>query len=241
VANSFLTNSLDQTAERMWFQNPVQTLNPEVVRPISFSQVPSRLGLYEEDGMLPQQSAGASNMLMDLRSSYNSSLEINENNTFDVQQNSTSFVFNMNNVNNTVQVNYTTQNLINNSITNNNNLFGGGTVSGATGTVTSLSNPIWDNSLMTVTFTSVTSTFSNGLITSITNNASVVVTLAKLKTLSDWYNTGLTSSDVFGSGVAINGNALEQENDSWVFSHGLVTSITPTTLSNISDLTDCPP
>ena len=246
MANTFTSGSdlYRQTDERLWFQNPIQALSPDIIRPFSWSQVPSRLALYEDDSLLPQQSAGASNILMDLRSPYNSSLEINENYNFDVQQNSTSFVYNSNNVNNTVQVSYTTQNLINNNITNNTNLYGGGTVSGATGTVVSLSNPIWDNSLMTVTFTSVTNTFSNGLITSITNNAPVVFTLAKLKTLSDGYDTGLTSSDTFGSGVSINvdGTMLEQNYDTWTFSNGLVTAIElEDYVGDISELAECDP
>ena len=243
MANSFLTNSLDQAAERLWFQNPVQTLSPEVVRPFSWSQVPSRLALYEEDDMQPQQTLAAAGGTQDFSSSYNVSTNINSEYNFDVQQNSTAFVFNYNNTNNTTQVSYTEGDIINNAGDNIINTIVTGT-SGATGSVTSLSNPQWDNSAMTITFTSVTSVFANGLITTITNNANVVVTLAKLKTLSDWYDTGLTSSETFGSGVSINtaGTMLEQNYDAWTFSHGLVTAIElEDSVGDISDLVECDP
>lgn len=249
MANSFTSQQdplgqnflLGQNFQRLWFQNPIQALSPEFIRPFSWSQVPSRLALYEEDDMEPQQTLAAAGGTQDFSNSYNVSTNINNSYNFDVQQNSTAFVFNYNNTNNTTQVSYTEGDIINNAgdnITNTTNATG---TSGATGSVTSLSNPQWDNSAMAITFTSVTSVFSNGLITTITNNANVVVTLSKLLTLSNWYDTGLTNSSTFGSEVAINGNALEQENDSWVLSHGLIISITPTTLSNISSLTDCPP
>jgi len=241
VATGFSTQ-LDQTIERQWFQNPIQALSPEIVRPFSWSQVPSRLALYEEDDMEPQQTLAAAGGTQDFSSSYNVSTNINNSYNFDVQQNSTAFVFNYNNTNNTTQVSYTEGDIINNAgenITNNINVTG---TSGATGSVTSLSNPIWDNSAMTVTFTSVTSVFSNGLITTITNNANVVITLSKLLTLSNWYDTGLTDSPTFGSGVSINGNNLEQEYENWTFSHGLVTAIAlQSPVGLISTLTDCPP
>lgn len=243
MATGFSTQ-LDQTIERQWFQNPIQALSPEIVRPFSWSQVPSRLALYEEDDMQPQQTLAAAGGTQDFSSSYNVSTNINSEYNFDVQQNNTAFVFNYNNTNNTTQVSYTEGDIINNAgdnITNSINVTG---TSGATGSVTSLSNPIWDNSAMTVTFTSVTSVFSNGLITTITNNAPVVVTLAKLKTLSDWYDTGLTDSSTFGSGVSINAaqTQLEQEYENWTFSHGLVTAIAlQSPVGVISTLTNCPP
>ena len=242
MANSFLTNSLDQATARMWFQNPVQTLSPEVIRPLSFSQVPSRLAFYEDDSLLPQQSAGASNILMDLRSPYSSSVNINENSNFDVQQNNTAFVFNMNIVNNTVQVSYTTQNLINNNITNNNNLlFGGGTVSGYTGTVVSYSNSVWDEPNMVLTNDVTTATYFNGLLVSVTNTAHSV-TLDALSELWNWYDDADSFSIVDQvADVNITGNDLVEERYDWTFVHGLLQS-TPVyhETHTISPLTDCP-
>ena len=234
---------LDQTIERQWFQNPIQALSPEIVRPFSWSQVPSRLALYEEDDMQPQQTLAAAGGTQDFSSSYNVSTNISNEYNFDVQQNSTAFVFNYNNTNNTTQVSYTEGDVINNAgdnITNSINVTG---TSGATGSVTSLSNPIWDNSAMTVTFTSVTSVFSNGLITTITSNAPVVITLSKLLTLSDWYESADDgfSLDQYVADVRIDGNNLIKETRDWTFDHGLLLTAPEFHADDtISALTDCP-
>lgn len=243
LTNSFLTNNLDQVAERLWFQNPVQALSPEIIRPISFSQVPSRLEFYEEDDMLPQQTLAASGGTQDFSSSYNVSTNINSSYNFDVQQNSTSFVFNYNNTNNTTEVSYTEGDIINNAGDNITNTINATGTSGATGSVTSLSNPIWSNSAMTVTFTSVTSVFANGLITTITNNANVVITLNKLLTLSDWYESaGDFSLDQYVADVRIEGNDLIKETRDWTFDHGLLLAAPEFHADDtISPLTDCPP
>lgn len=241
MATGFSTQ-LDQTIERQWFQNPIQALSPEIVRPFSWSQVPSRLALYEEDDMEPQQTLAAAGGTQDFSSSYNVSTNISNQYNFDVQQNSTAFVFNYNNTNNTTQVSYTTDDSIHNAGDNIvNNTTTGGT-SGATDSITSISSLGWDDEAMILYYNTTTTTVVNGLVTAIVHSgASSNLLIPKLLLLSDWYDTGLNEGGVFGSGVAINGNALEQENDSWVLSHGLIISITPTTLSNISSLTDCPP
>ena len=244
MANSFTSESdpLGQTTERLWFQNPIQALSPEIIRPISWSQVPSRLALYEEEDMLPQQTTAAWGGTPDFSSSYNVSTNISNEYNFDVQQNSTSFVFNYNNTNNTTEVSYTEGDIINNAgetIINNINVTG---TSGATDAITSISSLGWDDDAMILYYNTTTTTVVNGLVTAIVHSgATSDLLIPKLLLLSNWYDTGLNEGGIFGSGVAINGNALEQENDSWVLSHGLVISITPTTLSSISSLTDCPP
>ena len=115
MANSFGTTNTNPNEERLWFQNPVQTLSPEVIRPFSFSQVPSRSGIFEDENNTPQQTAGSAGVTMDLSSKFSNETNINEAYNFDVQQNNTAFVFNMNNTNNMVEVSYATQNLINNN------------------------------------------------------------------------------------------------------------------------------
>lgn len=243
MANSFLTNSLDQSAERMWFQNPVQTLNPEVIRPLSFSQVPSRLPIYEEDvGNLPQQTAGSAGITMDLSSKFSMSTNINEKYDFDVQQDNTAFVFNMNNTNNMVEVSYATQDLINNNnyITNNYGGGGGGSVaSGVNAVIVSYSNAEWNEPNMVLDFDVQRATYANGILVSVSTTVESV-TLDALSELWNWYEDGLDSSDTFGSGVSIVSNNLVQEYDTWVFVKGLLTNITPQTNGNISPLTDCP-
>lgn len=244
MANSFTSQQdpLGQTVERLWFQNPIQALSPEIVRPFSWSQVPSRLPLYYEEDELPQQTAGASGVTMDFGSSYNVSTNISNEYNFDVQENSTSFVFNYNNTNNTTQVSYTEGDVINNAGDNLLYTINATGTSGATGSVTSLSNPQWDNSAMTVTFTSVTSVFADGLITTITTNAPVVVTLSKLLTLSDWYESaGDFSLDQYVADVRIEGNNLIKETRDWTFDHGLLLEAPEFHADEtISPLTDCP-
>ena len=244
MANSFLTNSLDQAAERLWFQNPVQTLSPEIIRPISFSQVPSRLPIYEEDvGDTPQQTAAAAGGTQDFGSKFSMSTNINQKYNFDVQQDNTSFVFNMNNTNNMVEVTYATQDLINNN--NNNVNIEGGVINSSAGTnavIVSYSNGVWNEPNMVLDFDVQTATYTNGLLVSVTTTVHSV-TLDALSELWQWYESGLTDSPTFGSGVSINAanTQLEQEYENWTFSHGLVTAITlQNPVGVISPLTDCP-
>ena len=245
MANSFGTTNTNPNEERLWFQNPVQTLSPEVIRPFSFSQVPSRLPIYEEDaGNLPQQTAGSAGITMDLSSKFSVSTNVNEKYDFDVQQNNTSFVFNMNNTNNMVEVSYATQDLItsNNYITNYYSSGGGGGASVASGVnavIVSYSNGEWNEPNMVLDFDVQTATYSNGILVSVTTTVHSV-TLDALSELWNWYEDGLDSSDTFGSGVSIVSNNLIQEYDTWVFVKGLLTNITPQTNGNISSLTDCP-
>lgn len=238
--------------DQLWYQNPPMSLQPENVRPYTFSQSPSRDGLFLEDtGDLPQQTAGTGNISMDLSSKVSmGGVQNNQKYNFDVQSNPTSFVYNNQNINNFTAIPPAVQDAIyNNTTVENINNYTTGS-GGASGTVVALSNPVWDESgsaggNMTITFTSRTFTFSNGLVTTVTTNANAQITLDKLKTLSNWYNNGIhPGSDltqVFGSGIGINtgGTALEQDNDSWVFDHGLVKSITSTTKGS-TPITTCP-
>ena len=248
MANSFTSGSdlYRQTDERLWFQNPIQALSPEVIRPFSWSQVPSRLALYEEEDMLPQQTLAAAGGTQDFSSSYNVSTNINSEYNFDVQQNSTSFVYNSNNTNNTVEVSYTTDDSIHNAGDNIvNNTTTGGT-SGATGSITSISSLGWDDVDMLIYYNITTTTVVNGLVTAIVySGATTDLTLAKLKVLSDWYESAESFSitDEVGD-VRINGTltALVKDLYSWTFDHGLLLegpNFSSTT--GISDLTDCPP
>ena len=246
MASSFGTTNTNPNAERMWFQNPVQTLNPEAIRPFSFSQVPSRLPIYEEDaGNLPQQTAGSAGITMDLSSKFSVSTNVNEKYDFDVQQDNTAFVFNMNNTNNMVEVSYATQDLINNNNYITNNYGGGGfsnaTTSGYTGTVVSYSNSVWDEPNMVLTNDVTTATYFNGLLVSVTNTAHSV-TLDALSELWNWYNDAESFSVVEQvADVNITGNDLVEERYDWTFVHGLL-QLPPEyhDTHTISPLTDCP-
>lgn len=244
MANSFLTNSLDQTAERLWFQNPVQALSPEIVRPISFSQVPSRLPIYEEDvGDTPQQTAAAAGGTQDFSSKFSMSTNINEKYNFDVQQDNTSFVFNMNNTNNMVEVTYATQDLINNN--NNNVNIEGGVINSSAGTnavIVSYSNGVWNEPNMVLDFDVQTATYTNGLLVSVTTTVHSV-TLDALSELWTWYDDADDFSlvDQVSDVKITGGNSLRKETYDWTFVHGLLQA-TPTgyTSTEISPLTDCP-
>ena len=246
MANSFLTNSLDQSAERMWFQNPVQTLNPEVIRPLSFSQVPSRGGLYEENtGNLQQQTSAASGIPAIYGPKMSMSTNINEAYNFDVQQNNTAFVFNMNNTNNMVEVSYATQDLINNNnyITNNYGGGGGGAsvANGVSAVIVSYSNGVWNEPNMVLDFDVQTATYSNGLLVSVTTTVHSV-TLDALSELWNWYDDADSFSIVDQvADVNITGNNLVEERYDWTFVHGLLQN-TPVyhETHTISPLTDCP-
>lgn len=232
-----------------WYQNPPMSTKPKNIRSMGWSVAPSRNGLYTETEDLPQQTAGAGNITMDLSSKISvGGYQNNSKNNFDLQSNNSSFVFENQNINNYNQVPPAVKDAINNNTPAPEEEEQQPTVnyylntSGFTGSVTSLSNPQWSNTNMTITFTSVTSVFSNGLITTITNNASVVVTLSKLLTLSNWYE----SADDFSlvqqvADVNITGNNLVQETYDWTFDHGLLL-IAPTFHSTdiISPLTNCP-
>jgi len=249
VATGFSTQ-LDQTIERQWFQNPIQALSPEIVRPFSWSQVPSRLALYEEDDMVPQQTAGASGVTMDFGSSYNVSTNINNEYNFDVQQNSTAFVFNYNNTNNTTQVSTTIDDSIYNAgdnITNNTTNTTG--TSGFTGIIVSYSNMVWSDfengdsaSNFQLSFTVTNSTYVDGLLTDVSIDVEQeVVTFTALDTLYLWYLAGVTNEDyIHVRDVFIDGNLVEQYSTLYI-DHGLVIDINDVgVLGIISPLTDCP-
>lgn len=249
MATGFSTQ-LDQTIERQWFQNPIQALSPEIVRPFSWSQVPSRLALYEEDDMVPQQTAGASGVTMDFGSSYNVSTNINNEYNFDVQQNSTAFVFNYNNTNNTTQVSTTIDDSIYNAgdnITNNTTNTTG--TSGFTGIIVSYSNMVWSDfengdsaSNFQLSFTVTNSTYVDGLLTDVSIDVEQeVVTFTALDTLYLWYLAGVTNEDyIHVRDVFIDGNLVEQYSTLYI-DHGLVIDINDVgVLGIISPLTDCP-
>ena len=250
----FGTTNTDPNAERLWFQNPVQTLNPEVIRPFSFSQVPSRLPIYEDDaGNLPQQTAGSAGITMDLSSKFSMSTNINEKYNFDVQQDNTAFVFNMNNTNNMVEVNYATQDLINNNNYITNNSGGGASTEpsfGASAVIVSYSNMVWSDfenedsdTNFQLSFTVTTSTYANGLLISVVvDEQQEVVTLTALDTLYFWYLAGVTNGDyVHVRDVYIDGDLVEQYSTLNI-DHGLVIDINDVPeLGIISPLTDCDP
>lgn len=243
----FGTTNTDPNAERMWFQNPVQTLNPEVIRPFSFSQVPSRLPIYEDDaGNLPQQTAGSAGITMDLSSKFSMSTNINEKYKFDVQQDNTAFVFNMNNTNNMVEVNYATQDLINNNNYNTNNYGSGGGAStepsfGASAVIVSYSNAVWNELNMVLDFDVQTATYANGLLISVATTVHSV-TLDALSELWNWYDDAQSFSVVEQvADVNITGSNLVEERYDWTFVHGLL-QLPPEfhDTHTISPLTDCP-
>lgn len=252
MANSFTSQQdpLGQTAERLWFQNPIQALSPEIVRPFSWSQVPSRLPLYYEEDELPQQTAGASGVTMDFGSSYNVSTNISNEYNFDVQENSTSFVFNYNNTNNTTQVSNTIDDSIHNAgdnITNNTTNNTGTT--GFTGTIVSYSNMVWSDfenedsaTNFQLSFTVTNSTYVDGLLTDISIDVEQeFVTFTALDTLYLWYLAGVTNEDyIHVRDVFIDGNLVEQYSTLYI-DHGLVIDINDVgVLGIISPLTDCP-
>lgn len=234
-----------------WYQNPPMSTKPENIRSMGWSVARSREGLYTETEDLPQQTAGAGNITMDLSSKISvGGYQNNSKTTFDLQSNNFSFVFENQNINNYDEVPPAVQDAINNNTPApaeeeqqqpaiNYYL----NTSGFTGSVTSLSNPQWSNTNMTITFTSVTSVFNNGLIASVTNNASVVVTLSKLLTLSNWYESADEGFSLVQqvADVNITGNNLVQETYDWTFDHGLLL-VPPAfhSTDTISPLTDCP-
>lgn len=244
MANSFTSQQdpLGQTVERLWFQNPIQALSPEIIRPFSWSQVPSRLPLYYEEDELPQQTAGASGVTMDFGSSYNVSTNINNSYNFDVQQNSTSFVFNYNNTNNTTEVSYTEGDIINNAGDNITNTINATGTSGYTGTIVSYSNSVWNEPNMVLDFDVQTATYTNGLLVSVTTTVHNV-TLDALSELWNWYDDADSFSIVEQvADVNITGNNLVEERYDWTFVHGLLQN-TPVfhDTHTISPLTNCPP
>ena len=260
MASSFGTTNTNPNAERMWFQNPVQTLSPESIRPFSFSQVPSRLPIYEDDaGNLPQQTAGSAGITMDLSSKFSMSTNVNEKYDFDVQQDNTAFVFNMNNTNNMVEVSYATQDLINNNNYNTNNYGGGGASAepsfGASAVIVSYSNMVWSDfenedseTNFQLSFTVTTSTYANGLLISVVvDEQQEFVTFTALDTLYLWYLAGVDNpAYIIGTDVSINTtsspNKLEQQYRELYLDHGLIidtNNITP--IGVISTLTDCDP
>lgn len=240
----------------MWFQNPVQTLSPEVIRPFSFSQVPSRSGIFEDENNTPQQTAGSAGVTMDLSSKFSNETNINEAYNFDVQQNNTAFVFNMNNTNNMVEVSYATQDLINN---NNYSIeFQGGNnvvPSGISATIVSYSNMVWSDfenedseTNFQLSFTVTTSTYENGLLVDVVEDEQQeFVTFTALDTLYLWYLAGVDNpAYIIGTDVSINTtsspNKLEQQYRELYLDHGLIidtNNITP--IGVISTLTDCDP
>ena len=251
MANSFTSGSdpLGQTAERLWFQNPIQALSPEIIRPISWSKVPSRLELYEEEDMLPQQTTAAWSGTPDFSSSYNVSTNINNEYNFDVQENSTSFVFNYNNTNNTTQVSYTEGDVINNAgETIINNIYATGT-SGFTGTIVSYSDMVWSDfenedsaTNFQLSFTVTNSTYVDGLLTNVSIDVEQeFVTFTALDTLYLWYLAGVTNEDyIHVRDVFIDGDLVEQYSTLNI-DHGLVIDINDVgVLGIISPLTDCP-
>ena len=249
MATGFSTQ-LDQTIERQWFQNPIQALSPEIIRPISWSQVPSRLALYVEEEMLPQQTTAAWGGTPDFSSSYNVSTNISNEYNFDVQQNSTSFVFNYNNTNNTTQVSYTAGDIINNNegetVINNTYYV---TTSGFTGTIVSYSNMVWSDfenqdsaSNFQLSFTVTNSTYVDGLLTDVSVDVEqAYVTFTALDTLYFWYLAGVTNEDyIHVRDVYIEGDLVEQYSTLNI-DHGLVIDINDVgVLGVISPLTDCP-
>ena len=256
MANSFGTTNTNPNEERLWFQNPVQTLSPEVIRPFSFSQVPSRSGIFEDENNTPQQTAGSAGVTMDLSSKFSNETNINEAYNFDVQQNNTAFVFNMNNTNNMVEVSYATQNLINN---NNYSIeFQGGNnvvPSGISATIVSYSNMVWSDfenedseTNFQLSFTVTTSTYENGLLVDVVEDEQQeFVTFTALDTLYLWYLAGVDNpAYIIGTDVSINTtsspNKLEQQYRELYLDHGLIidtNNITP--IGVISTLTDCDP
>lgn len=256
MASSFGTTNTNPNAERMWFQNPVQTLSPEVIRPFSFSQVPSRSGIFEDENNTPQQTAGSAGVTMDLSSKFSNETNINEAYNFDVQQNNTAFVFNMNNTNNMVEVSYATQDLINN---NNYSIeFQGGNnvvPSGISATIVSYSNMVWSDfenedseTNFQLSFTVTTSTYENGLLVDVVEDEQQeFVTFTALDTLYLWYLAGVDNpAYIIGTDVSINTtsspNKLEQQYRELYLDHGLIidtNNITP--IGVISTLTDCDP
>lgn len=104
-----------------WYQNPPMGMRPENVRPYTFSQVPSRDGLFLEDtGDLPQQTAGTGNISMDLSSKVSmGGTQNNQKYNFDVQSVNTPFVFNNQNINNYTAIPPAVQDAIYNTTINN--------------------------------------------------------------------------------------------------------------------------
>jgi len=230
--------------ELHWFQNPPMSVKPEYIRPYTFSQISSRGALWEEDtGDLPQQTAGAGNITCDFSSKVSmGGYQDNSKNTYDVQLVNTPFVYNNQNINNYTSIPPAVQDAIyNNTTQQNNNYYTTSASGGASGSVTSLSNPspMWDNTNMTLTFISKTTNFSNGLITSIVNNSNVVVTLTKLKDLSDWYATGSNTNLPLVSDVTITSN-LNKEKTTLTLSNGLITGTGSPVTTAIVAITTCP-
>ena len=182
---------------------------------------------------------------MDLSSKFSMSTNINEKYDFDVQQDNTAFVFNMNNTNNMVEVNYATQDLINNNNYITNNFGGGGTLAepsfGASAVIVSYSNGVWNEPNMVLDFDVQTATYANGLLISVTTTVHSV-TLDALSTLWNWYDDADSFSVVEQvADVNITGNNLVEERYDWTFVHGLLQS-SPVyhDTHTISPLTDCP-
>ena len=90
-------------------------------RPYTFSQFPSRDGLFLEDTAdLPQQTAGAGNITCDLSSKVSvGGYQDNSKNTYDVQLVNTPFTFNNQNINNYTSIPPAVQDAIYNTTINN--------------------------------------------------------------------------------------------------------------------------
>lgn len=227
-----------------WYRTPPMSVSPSSVRPYTFSQSFARGALWEEDtGDLPQQTAGTGNITCDLSSKISiGGVQNNQKYNFDVQSINTPFTFNNQNINNFTAIPPAVQDAIyNNTTQQNNNYYTTSASGGASGSVTSLSNPtpMWDNANMQLTFISKTTNFTNGLITGIVNNSNVVVTLTKLKDLSDWYATGSNTNLPLVSDVTITSN-LNKEKTTLTLSNGLITGTGSPVTTAIVAITTCP-
>lgn len=234
---------------QLWYQTPPMSMRPESVRPYTFSQSLSRYGLYEEDtGDLPQQTAGSGNITMDLSSKISiGGTQNNQKYNFDIQSTNSPFVFNNQNINNYTSIPPAIQDAIYNNTTEENNYFiTTGRSGGASGNITTLSNPVWDESVgaaggnMFITFTSKTFTFADGLVTSITTNANEQITLSKLRILSNWYNNGTSVTPLsIVNDVIIESNELNKKTKSLTLDHGLINVIGTEASTPITTITTC--
>lgn len=240
--------NVENNQNTLWYRNPPMSTASSAVRPYTFSQFASRDSLYEDEADLPQQTAGSGNITCDLSSKISvGGYQDNSKNTYDVQLVNTPFVYNNQNINNYTSIPPAIQDAIYNNTTEENNYFiTTGTSGGASGNITALSNPVWDESVgqpggnMFITFTSKTFTFADGLVTSITTNANEQITLSKLRTLSSWYNNGTSVTPLsIVSNVVIESTDLNKKTKSLTLDHGLISVIGTEASTAITTITTC--
>ena len=112
--------SVENNQSTLWYRNPPMSTASSAVRPYTFSQFASRDGLYEDEADLPQQTAGAGNITMDLSSKVSmGGYQDNSKNTYDVQLVNTPFVYNNQNINNYTSIPPAIQDAIYNTTINN--------------------------------------------------------------------------------------------------------------------------